>query len=337
MAEEQVTPASIMQLGLGFWGSKVLLTAVELGLFTELAHGALDENAIRHKLKLHARASRDFLDALVALGMLRRTEGLYANTEATDLFLDRSKPSYVGGILEMCNSRLYGFWGALGDALRSGKPQNEAKAGGNAFDSLYAEPERLKTFLSAMTGISMGAARAIAAKFPWSQYKTFADVGCAQGGTPVQIALAHPHLHGIGYDLASVKPVFETYVKSFSLSDRLTFTPGDFFREELPKVDVLTMGHILHDWGLEDKQMLLKKAYDALPAGGALIVFEAIIDDDRSKNAFGLLMSLNMLIETEAGFDYTGADCCAWMKKAGFKQTRVEHLAGPDSMVVGIK
>ena len=97
------------------------------------------------------------------------------------------------------------------------------------------------------------------------------------------------------------------------------------------------MGHILHDWDLPTKKMLIEKAYDALPAGGALIVYEAIIDDDRSKNAFGLLMSLNMLIETPGGFDYTGADCSAWMQEAGFSRTRVEPLVGPDSMVVGIK
>ena len=97
------------------------------------------------------------------------------------------------------------------------------------------------------------------------------------------------------------------------------------------------MGHVLHDWGIDDKRMLLRKAYDALSEGGALIVYESIIDDDRSKNAFGLMMSLNMLIETPAGFDYTGADCQGWMKEAGFRETRVEHLVGPDSMVIGIR
>ena len=97
------------------------------------------------------------------------------------------------------------------------------------------------------------------------------------------------------------------------------------------------MGHILHDWNLDQKRLLIRKAYDAVPEGGALIVYDSIIDDDRSKNAFGLLMSLNMLIETPGGFDYTGADCMGWMDEAGFRRTRVEHLLGPDSMVVGIK
>lgn len=132
-------------------------------------------------------------------------------------------------------------------------------------------------------------------------------------------------------------PIFEEYASAVGVADRLVFVPGDFFKNDFPKADVVLMGHILHDWDLPTKQMLIRKAYDAVPAGGACVVYEAIIDDDRSKNAFGLMMSLNMLIETPGGFDYTGADCAAWMKDAGFSTTRVEPLVGPDSMVVGVK
>lgn len=332
------SPERIMQLGLGFWGSKTLLSAVELGLFTELSKEPLDEKALRERFDLHQRSSRDFLDALVSLGMLERTEdGVYSNTPETELFLDRSKPSYVGGMLEMANARLYPFWGSLTEALKTGQPQNEAKSGGNFFEALYADPERLEGFLSAMTGLSLGAAKAIASQFPWADYKTFIDIGGAQGGVPVQIALAHAHLSGGNFDLPSVGPIFEKYVAQHGLSDRLSFHPGDFFNAPLPAADVLIMGHILHDWNMDEKRMLLKKAYQALPEGGALIVFEALVDDERRRNSFGLLMSLNMLIETPGGFDYTGADCRSWMKDVGFRETRVEHLAGPDSMVVGIK
>ena len=332
------TPDRIVQLGLGFWGSKTLLSAVELGLFTELAEGPLDAPTLGDRLGIHPRSVRDFLDALVALRMLERTgEGLYSNTPETDLFLDRGKPSYVGGMLEMANTRLYPFWGSLTEALRTGRPQNEAKSGGNFFEALYASPERLEGFLSAMTGLSLGAARAIAQKFPWRRYKTFIDVGGAQGGLPVEVALAHPHLTGGNFDLPSVGPVFERYVARHGLGDRLRFYPGNFFNDPLPAADLLVMGHILHDWNLEEKRVLLKKAYDALPEGGALIVYEALIDDGRRENAAGLLMSLNMLIETPGGFDYTGTDCQTWMKEVGFRETRVEHLVGPDSMVVGVK
>ncbi|MEK6283913.1 MAG: methyltransferase [Acidobacteriota bacterium] len=333
-----VTPDNIMQLGLGFWGSKTLLSAVELGLFTELAKGPMPAEAVGERLKLHLRGLRDFLDALVSLRMLERdSAGLYANTPEADMFLDRTKPSYIGGMIEMANERLYAFWGSLTEALRTGRPQNEAKSGGNFFEALYADPERLEGFLSAMTGLSLGAARAIAQKFPWSDYQTFIDIGGAQGGVPVQVALAHPHLTGGNFDLPAVGPVFEKYVAQHGLNERLRFYPGDFFNDRLPSADVLVMGHILHDWNMEEKQMLLKKAHDALPIGGALIVHEALIDDDRRENKLGLMMSLNMLIETPGGFDYTGADCSRWMREAGFRETRVEHLVGPDSMVIGIK
>jgi hypothetical protein len=327
-----------MQLGLGFWATKTLLSAVELGLFTELARGPMPLDALSGRLDLHPRAARDFLDALVSLRMLERDdEGVYRNAPEADMFLDRAKPSYMGGMLEMANTRLYTFWGSLTEALRTGKPQNEAKRGGNFFEALYADPERLEGFLSAMTGLSLGAARAIAEKFPWSDYKTFIDIGGAQGGLPVQVALTHSHLTGGIFDLPAVGPVFESYVAKHKLSGRLHFHPGDFFNDPLPTADVLVMGHILHDWNLEEKRMLLKKAFDALPVGGALIVYEALIDDDRRENTFGLLMSLNMLIETPGGFDYTGADCSQWMREVGFRQTRVEHLVGPDSMVIGFK
>jgi hypothetical protein len=243
----------------------------------------------------------------------------------------------MGGMLEMANTRLYPFWGSLTEALRTGRPQNEAKSGGNFFEALYADPERLEGFLSAMTGLSLGAARAIAQKFPWSDYQTFIDIGGAQGGVPVQVALAHPHLKGGSFDIPAVGPVFEKFVDKHGLSDRLRFYPGDFFNDQLPSADVLVMGHILHDWDMEEKRMLLKKAFEALPEGGALLVFEALIDDERRENTLGLLMSLNMLIETPGGFDYTGADCSQWMREAGFREMKVEHLVGPDSMVIGFK
>jgi hypothetical protein len=328
----------ILQVGLGFWASKTLLSAVEMGLFTELAKHPADLETLQGRLGLHQRSSRDFFDALVALKFLERRDGRYYNTPSTNFFLDKRKPSYIGGILEMANHRLYPFWNHLTTALRTGLPQNEIRDGSpNPFAAIYAEPARLKEFLKSMSGISHAANLAIARQFPWSKYRTAVDVGTAQGDLIAQVTLANPHIEGIGFDLPEIGPAFEEFVAANGLSGRIKFIPGSFMDQPLPRADVIMMGHILHDWNLEIKRALVRKAYEALPDGGAYIVYESIIDDDRSANAFGLLMSLNMLIETPEGFDYTGADCSEWMKQAGFRETRLEHLVGPDSMVIGIK
>src|SRR5262249_6726886 len=216
-----ITPERIMQTGLGFWASKTLLSAIELGVFTELTNLPLSGEELTQRLELHPRSARDFFDALVALGMLERQGDRYRNTPDTDLFLVRGKLSYIGGMLEMVNTRLYVFWGSLTDALRTGQPQNEIKTGGSGiFEALYSDPARLRLFLGAMTGLSMGASIAIAEKFPWSDYKTVVGVGGAQGGLLVQLSLAHPHLNGTNFDLAVVGPIFEEYAASHGLSDR---------------------------------------------------------------------------------------------------------------------
>lgn len=332
-----ISPEHTLQLGMGFWASKTLLSAVELGVFSALAGAPADLPTLQTKLGLHERSARDFLDALVALKVLERDNGVYRNTAESEMFLDKAKPSYVGGLLEMANARLYGHWGSLSEGLRTGRCQNEAKHGDDPFAAMYADPKMLRGFLGAMSGVSAGAAQAIAAKFPWKDYKTFVDVGAAQGMVPATLARLHPHLSGIGFDLPQVGPVFEEFITGQRLSGRVRFQGGSFFVDALPGADVIVMGHILHDWDLAQKQMLLRKAFDALPKGGVIIVYDAIIDDDRRENAFGLLMSLNMLIETHGGFDYTGADCQGWMREAGFSVSRVEPLVGQESMVIGFK
>jgi hypothetical protein len=335
---QAVTHDRIMQLAMGFWASKVLLSAVECGVFGALAGGPLTAEALRLRLGLHERAARDFFDALVAEGLLERDQtGRYSNGSEAARFLDPAQPDYIGGLIEMLNARLYGFWGSLTEALRTGEPQNEAKSGGDLFANLYADPARLEGFLRAMTGASLPGAEALASAFPWENVGSVIDIGSAQGCFPVQLALAHPHLRAAGFDLPEVGPIFSRYVAAHGLSERVVFIAGDFFKDDLPRADVLIMGMILHDWDLPTKRMLIRKAYAALPAGGALIVCEMLIDDERRTHLPGLLMSLNMLIETRGGFDFTGADCIRWMHEAGFSHARTAELAGPYSAVIGSK
>jgi O-methyltransferase domain/Dimerisation domain len=331
-------PDQIQRLSFGFMASKVLFSAIEFGLFTELAKEPLGAEEIQKRCGLHPRGVCDFLDTLVALKMLERADEIYSNTPETDFYLDRAKPTYIGNFVELSSLREYQLFGTLSEALRTGEPQNEIKSGDEDWvDAMYRTPERLRFFLRGMTGHSLPSAMAIAEKFPWPKYQTFADIGTAEGCLPVQVATAHPHLRGEGFDLPTVRPFFEEYVASFRVQDRVRFRVGDFFKDPLPAADVLVMGMILHDWSLDVKMTLLKKAFDALPRGGALIVYEHLIDDERRSNVNALLMSLLMLVETQGGFDYTGADCRKWMREAGFKETYVEQLTGVESMVVGIK
>ncbi len=340
--EKQVNPSKIMQVGMGFWASKTLLTAVNLGLFTHLAKRELSGQDIKTKLDLHERALYDFLDTLVALGFLKRSglkdTSLYSNSEDTDLFLDKNKPSYVGGMLEMCNNRLYSFWNDFEEGLKTGLPQNETKTGGKPiFEELYANEEKLREFLKAMGGLQMGNFMVFANKFDFSTYTTLCDIGGAGGYFAAQVAMNNAHMKCISFDLPPVEPVATENINMMGLRNRVSIQSGDFLKEDLPKADVITMGNILHDWGIEDKKLLIKKAYDALPQGGSLVIIENIIDDNRSENAFGLMMSLNMLIETPEGFDFSAADFDGWAKEIGFTQTSTMPLTGPSSAVIAIK
>jgi len=339
---EQIDPSHIMQVGMGFWPSKTVLSAVELELFTKLGSDGMTGPQIAEALELHARAIPDFPDALVALELLDRegegSDALYRNTQATAVFLDKTSPVYIGGILEMANARLYRFWGDLTEALRTGSPQNEIKHTGKAmFEELYSHPDRLEQFMEAMAGISLGPFQALAEKFDFSKYETLCDVGGATGQLSIIVANRHPHLRCTSFDLPVVEPIAKRRIEAAGLSGRVATAAGDFFADPLPEADVITMGLILHDWNLERKMHLIKAVYDALPEGGAFIVIENIIDDARRENAFGLLMSLNMLIEFGDAFDYSGADFAGWCKEVGFKEIDVLPLAGPASAGIAYK
>jgi hypothetical protein len=339
---EQVDPSHIMQVGMGFWASKTLLSAVELELFTKLGRDRMTGPQIAETLELHARAVPDLPDALVALELLERegegSDALYGNTQTTAVFLDKASPAYIGGILEMSNARLYRFWGDLTEALQTGKPQNEIKHTGKPmFEELYSDSDRLEQFMNAMAGISLGPFGALAEKFNFSKYKTLCDVGGATGQLSIIVANRHPHMRCTSFDLPVVEPIAMRTIEAAGLSERVTAVGGDFFADPLPGADVITMGLILHDWNLERKMHLIKAAYDALPQGGAFIVVENLIDNARRENAFGLLMSLNMLIEFGDAFDYTGADFAGWCKEVGFKETEVVPLAGPASAGIAYK
>jgi hypothetical protein len=342
MNTPQHAPDAILKAAFSFWSSKVLLTAVEFGLFTKLGERRLTGAELGAELQLHTRAIGDFFDALVAMRFLGREgdgpQSKYVNTPEGALFLDRNSPRYIGGILVMLNTRLFKFWNDLPTALRSGRPQNEVKHGGKGiFEELYSDLPKLEEFMGAMTGISRPNFEAFAEKFDFSKYRTLCDVGGATGLLSIEVAKRHSHLNCVSFDLPPVQPIARKHIAEAGLEQRVTTATGDFFKDPLPKADIITMGMILHDWNLEKKMHLIRSAYDSLPPGGALVAIEALIDDARRENVQGLLMSLNMLIEFGDAFDYSGADFRAWCGEAGFKRFEVIHLAGPSSAAVAYK
>ena len=339
---QPLTPQRIMETGMAFWPARTLLTAVKLGVFTELGSGKQTGKELQTALGLHDRSNPDFFDTLVALRFLDR-EGdgetaKYSNTPETAAFLDRNSPAFMGGFLEMAHDRLYRYWGDLDEALKTGKPQNETKHGGaGVFEELYSKPERLEQFMDAMAGISYGNFAAFAEKFDFSNYKTMVDIGGATGLLSTLVVKANPHITATTTDLHAATEIAARKLESAGFSEKVSAQPIDFFKDQFPQADVVTMGMILHDWDLENKMMLIRKAYDALPEGGAFVAIENIIDDARRENAFGLMMSLNMLIEFGAAFDFTHADFDRWCREVGFKRTECIHLAGPASAVVAYK
>jgi len=338
-------PSKIMQVGMGFWASKALLAAVKFRLFTILSGKAKDAKAIKAELQLGTtdRHVYDWLDVLVSLGFLKR-EGLlddarYSNSEDTEIFLDTNKPSYIGGILQMANNRLYRHWANLEEGLMTGEPQNESKGGSNMdfFEELYKSPVKLHEFINAMSGIQAGNFMTLAKKFDFSKYKTMADIGGADGFLCCMIALQHPSVTFITYDLPPVAPVAKEKIAGFNLTGRIEVASGDFLKDTIPSAEIISMGNILHGLSEESKISLIKKVYDTLPEGGVLMVIENIIDNERIKNTFGLLMSLNMLIENGDAFDFTPNDFENWTKQAGFKKTELLPLAGPTSAAIAYK
>jgi precorrin-6B methylase 2 len=293
-------------------------------------------------LGLQERGLYDFLDALVALGFLQRTgykdSAVYSNSPDADLFLDKCKLSYVGGILEMANNRLYPFWNYLEEGLKTGTPQNEIRTGRTTlFEEIYSDKDRTREFVNAMGGAQTGNFVHFAMSFDFSNYHSLCDIGGAGAQLSALVVTHNPHMKCISFDLPAVVPIALENMSKMGTADRVEIRAGDFFNDPFPTADVITMGNILLNWNTDEKKLLISKAYEALPKGGSLVVIENIIDDERRENVFGLLMSLNMLIETAEGYDFTGADFAGWAKEAGFESTRIIPLMGSSSAAVAIK
>ncbi|MGK5642052.1 methyltransferase, partial [Streptomyces sp. URMC 126] len=330
-----ISPQPVTDFLWARWKTKTVAAAVELGVFTALAAAPLPAAALRDRLGLHPRPAADFLDTLVALGLLRRTGGGYADTPEAAEYLDAGKPAdYLGdAFLAECA----GAADDLVGVLRTGKAPGGARDGRDFYAGTYATAGSARAFQRSMTALSTGPARAIAERFPWHRYDSLVDVGCAEGALPGRLLLRHRHLTAVGFDLPPAREGFERYVARLGVADRAAFWPGDFFSDPLPWGDVVVLGHILRDWTEEERLRLLEKAYAALPPGGAVLVYEAFVTEEPPGDGTALLLSLMAHAERPGGSGCTGAQCREWLRRTGFRDTYEERLDGPHSMVVGVK
>lgn len=280
-----------MQITTGFCSSKILMSAVNFGLFTILAEQkSLSARQIKSQLnfKCTDRQVYDYLDALLGLGFLQRegvlASAVYYNSIETDRFLDQNKPLYMGTYVEMLDNHLNRFWDNLEEGLLTGQSPGDYKDGQNLFEEIQQDPDRLEGFVNAMNGMQLGNFEAFASKFDFSGYTTLTDAGGCGGLLSLTVARQHPHMHCTSFDLPALEPIARFSIQEAGLEERVNAVNGDFFVDPLPEAEVVVMSNILHNWSEKKKLELMKAAYEALPPGGVLVAIENIIDSERKNN-----------------------------------------------------
>lgn len=327
-------PEKILKIGVDYWSSQVLLCAIELQIFTALAEGPLTLEEIIEEFNLNDRLARDFLDSLVALEFLQKDDIYYSNSSDSDYYLDKNKQSYLGSVLTLGQ---YQLWGSLIDKLTSIDSKELQTGGSNYYRELYKNSDIIEEYAKSMSTLNLGANISIAENFPWENVESIVDLGCSEGGLLLQILQRYRNIKGIGIDLPELKECFLTNMKNFSLENRAIFYAADFNNESIPSAEVFTVGHILHALSPNDRNRLLRKLYELLPIGGYVIIYEHIVDDDRSNNVFSLLMSINMQLESNGHGSLTGEDWTKVLNAIGFMEVYIEPLLGPSYMICGKK
>lgn len=333
---EALAPADIKRLGNAFCHAKLLLTACEIGLFADLArHGRSTTAEISQRLELAGRGAADFLDALTVLGLLTRTPAGYDLTGAAREHLVPGGRSFLGGFLDRANQVLYPAWGNLAVALRTGRPQTPTASDGS-FAEMLADPVQRARYLAMMDGASGGIAPYLATAIDWSTVSTVTDVGGARGNLAASLVAAHPHLTATVFDLPAMGTSLAEHMTRLQPPNEVRFVGGDFFVDPMPSADVLIIGHVLHNWSPAQRETLIGRAYAALPAGGLLLIYDAMLDDEPTDLA-RLVVSLNMLLVTQGGSEYRASEGERWLRDAGFTVVGRRSLGTSDTLLIGRK
>lgn len=313
-------PTLVLDLIEAFRRSKTMFTAVSLGVFDRLAvqPSAVAELAI--SLDCNADALARLLDGCVGLGLLAREGARYTNTPISSRYLISSSPDTLAGYIVYSDQSLYPLWAHLEEAVREGTNRWEQTFGSR--DSLFAHffrsKESSRGFLGGMHGFGRISSQRVVQTFDLSSFRRLVDLGGATGHLCIAACSVHREMMAIVFDLPQVEPYAQERIEEASLTSRIKFVPGDFFSDDLPPADLYSLGRILHDWGEDKIQRLLRKIYAALPSGGGLLISEALLNEDRSGPVFALMQNLNMLVCTD-GKERTCSDYRALLESAGFR------------------
>jgi SAM-dependent methyltransferase len=334
-----ITPIPLMQLATSFWGFKTLATAIDMDLFTRFSTSPMTAQELAQWFRIEERPAEMLLTGCAGLGLLCKQNGRYCNTPLAEKFLVRAGRYYFGGFVSMLNRRLYSGWDKLPEALSTNRPTTwDPDKQSSLFEG--ADPAMMQTFWQAMHSLSIFTARALGEAVDFSAFRKLLDVGGGSGAFDIELCLRYPSLSATVYDLPFVTEIAEGRVAEAGLGDRITTRSGDFFADlKYPPHDVILLSMIMHDWSEQEDRAILRKCYEALPPGGAVIISELLVNDEKAGPAPAALMSLNMLIETVGGRNYTSAEYRAWLEDIGFREVRVVcfEAAGANGVVIGYK
>jgi len=331
-------PSVVLDLLTAFRRSKTMFAAVTLGVFDALAQGPKTAPALAGELKANADALGRLLDACVALGLLQRGPNGYGNSAPASAYLCRTSPRRLTGYLFFSNEFMWKLWANLEDAIREGSHRWPQTFGwdGPIFANFFRSEEAKREFLLGMHGYGLISSPQIVAAFDLSRFRRLVDLGGATGHLAVAACQRYPALKAVVFDLSDAVPLAREMVGASPVADRISVQAGDFFTDPLPEADLYAVGRILHDWSEDKILVLLRKVHERLPAGGALLVAEKLIDADRAGPVWAHMQSLNMLVCTE-GKERTLSEYEALLKQAGFAQVQGRQTPSPLDAVLALK
>lgn len=338
MNETPPDPSPVLDLLIAFRRSKTMFTAVSLGVFDALEVGPKAGTALATELNVNPDALSRLLDACVGLHLLRRVGNEYATTPTASAYLTQTSPRRLTGYLRFTDEILWKLWGDLPAAIREGTNgwQRTFNWEGDIFGQIFHTPELRREFTMGMHGYGLISSPVVVAQFDLSRFRKLVDLGGATGHLAVAACRHYPAMRAAVFDLPQIVPIASELVRESDVADRVEIIGGDFFTDVLPEADLYTLGRILHDWSEDKILILLRKIYERLPVGGAVLIAEKLIADTRDGPGWAQLQNLNMLLVAE-GKERTLGEYSALLKQVGFSDIQGRTTTAPLDAVLAVK